>query len=238
MFLPYQKLTGAATQILYAIPFLSSRITIRILSVRNILYPLIGGWLAGFLIVTNPCILHASQMENSMQKATFGAGCFWGIEKVFGELKGVISTQVGYTGGTLAHPTYEEVCTGRTGHAEALEITYDPARIRYEDLLEVFWRHHDPTTHDRQGPDIGSQYRSVIFYHSPEQKVAAEKSRSLLEQSKIFKNTIVTQIAPAETFYPAEEYHQKYLKKNPHGYCSLQVQSGKISEILRNPAVN
>ena len=168
-----------------------------------------------------------------MQKATFGAGCFWGVEKVFGDLPGVVSTQVGYTGGTLKNPTYEQVCNTHTGHAEAIEITYDPAKISYEDLLEVFWMHHDPTTSDQQGNDVGHQYRSVIFYHTPEQKADATRSRDLLEKAKIFKEPIVTEISPAEIFYRAEEYHQKYLKKNPLGYCHIQLQSKKIQQVLQ-----
>lgn len=169
----------------------------------------------------------------SSEKATFAAGCFWGVEKVFGALNGVVSTQVGYTGGTAEDPTYEQVCTGRTGHAEAIEITYDPGKISYEELLEVFFRHHDPTTLDRQGNDIGSQYRSAIFIHSPAQKAAAERTIEVLKKARIFPRPIVTSLEPASEFYRAEEYHQKYLQKNPHGYCSLQLQSAKIGEILR-----
>ena len=168
-----------------------------------------------------------------MEKAAFGAGCFWGVEKVFGDLPGVAATQVGYTGGTLKNPTYQEVCEGRTGHAEAIEVTYDPSKISYEELLEIFWMHHDPTTLDRQGNDVGRQYRSVIFYYTPAQKSAATKSREALEKARLFKNPIVTEIAPAEIFYRAEEHHQKYLKKNPLGYCHIQLQSKKISEVLR-----
>ena len=168
-----------------------------------------------------------------MEKATFGAGCFWGVEKVFGDLPGVVSTQVGYTGGKLKNPSYQQVCEGNTGHAEAIEITYDPSKISYEDLLEVFWMHHDPTTLDQQGNDVGHQYRSVIFYHSPAQQKVAERSKDLLEKARILKRPIVTEISPAETFYPAEEYHQKYLKKNPFGYCHIQLQSKKIQEALR-----
>ncbi len=175
----------------------------------------------------------AAERSNELEKATFAAGCFWGVEKVFMAIPGVVSTQVGYTGGHTQNPTYEEVCTGRTGHAEAIEVTFDPSKTSYEDMLEVFWRHHDPTTMNRQGPDVGTQYRSAIFYHSPAQKEAAEKSKSLLEKSGIFKRPIATEITPASEFYRAEEYHQKYLKKNPHGYCSLQLQSAKIGEVLK-----
>ena len=172
-------------------------------------------------------------MSESSQKATFAGGCFWGIEKYFSKLDGITATRVGYTGGTVKNPNYEQVCTGKTGHAEAIEVTYDPKRIRYEDLLEFFFRHHNPTTLNQQGPDIGTQYRSAIFTHSQEQADLALKAKAALENAKIFKSPIVTEIAPAKEFYPAEEYHQKYLEKNPHGYCSLQVQSKKIGEILK-----
>ena len=173
------------------------------------------------------------EMGKDIGKATFGAGCFWGVEKVFGALDGVVSTQVGYVGGDLKDPTYEQVCSGRTGHAEAVEVTYDPSKIGFEDLVEVFFRHHDPTTLDRQGNDVGTQYRSVIFYHTPEQKETAQKAKDLLGQAKIFKKPVVTEIAPAPQFYKAEEYHQKYLQKNPHGYCHIQLQSAKIGEVLK-----
>ena len=171
--------------------------------------------------------------ENILEKATFAAGCFWGVEKVFSALDGVTFTQVGYTGGRAPDPTYEQVCTGVTGHAEALEITYDPAKINYDALLEVFFRHHDPTTLNRQGNDIGTQYRSAVFYHSPEQKESAQRTIDILEKARIFKKPIVTTLEPASKFYRAEEYHQKYLKKNPMGYCALQLQPGKISQVLK-----
>ena len=171
-------------------------------------------------------------MKEAYPKATFAGGCFWGVEKVFSDLPGVVSTQVGYTGGTVENPSYELVCTGKAGHAEAIEITYDPSKISYEKLLEIFFEYHDPTTLDRQGPDIGNQYRSAIFTHSPEQEKAALRSKELLERAKVFKSRIVTEITPAGKFYRAEEYHQKYLKKNPHGYCSIQFQSRRIREVL------
>ncbi len=173
-----------------------------------------------------------SDMKIPLEKATFAGGCFWGIEKVFSDLDGVVSTQVGYTGGSVKEPDYEAVCTGGTGHAEAIEIVFDPSKIRYEKLLEEFFRHHDPTTQDRQGPDIGTQYRSAIFYHNEEQKSVALKAKALLDRSKIFKRPLVTEINPAGPFTRAEEYHQKYLKKNPHGYCSIQLQPEKISQVL------
>jgi peptide methionine sulfoxide reductase msrA/msrB len=152
--------------------------------------------------------------HNSLQKATFSAGCFWGVQAAFAEQKGVILTQAGYTGGYFKKPTYEDVCSDKTGHAEAVEIIYDPAEISYEKLLDVFWSIHDPTTPNRQGPDIGSQYRSAIFYHSPEQKEQAERSKENLEKSGKFKRPIVTEIVAAQDFYPAEEYHQQYFKKH------------------------
>jgi peptide-methionine (S)-S-oxide reductase len=151
-----------------------------------------------------------------VQKATFAAGCFWGVEAAFREFlgKGVLSTRVGYTGGSFKNPTYEEVCSGKTGHAESVEIAYDPEKISYPQLLDVFWSIHDPTTPDRQGPDVGAQYRSVLFFHTPEQEKLARESKKRLEESKRFKNKIVTEIAQAGEFYPAEEYHQEYFKKH------------------------
>lgn len=147
-------------------------------------------------------------------KATFGAGCFWHVEDLLSKTKGVKSTTVGYTGGQLPNPTYEEVCTDKTGHAEAVEVEYDPNEISYEELLDVFWNNHNPTTLNRQGPDIGIQYRSAIFYHDEKQKEIAEKSKQSLETSGKYQKPIVTEIVPAPTFYKAEEYHQKYFKKN------------------------
>jgi peptide methionine sulfoxide reductase msrA/msrB len=154
--------------------------------------------------------------EQISETATFAAGCFWGVEASFRKLigKGVTSTRVGYTGGHTKNPTYEDVCSHTTGHAEAVEITYDPKKISYEDLLKVFWDIHDPTTYYRQGPDVGAQYRSAIFYHSPEQRRLAEESKAELEKSKRFKDKIVTEITPAAEFYPAEEYHQQYYEKS------------------------
>ena len=149
-------------------------------------------------------------------KVTFGAGCFWHVEDLLHKTKGVKSTAVGYIGGKLQNPTYEEVCTDKTGHAEAVEVEYDPDEISFEDLLNVFWSNHNPTTLNRQGPDVGIQYRSAIFYHDETQKEIAEKSKQELDKSEKFDNPIVTQIIPAPTFYKAEEYHQKYFKK--HGF--------------------
>jgi peptide-methionine (S)-S-oxide reductase len=156
-----------------------------------------------------------------LEKATFGAGCFWGVEETFRKIPGVTSTAVGYCGGSTQSPTYEQVCTDRTGHAESVEIEYDPSKVSYEKLLEVFWDNHNPTTLNRQGPDAGSQYRSVIFYHSPEQKAAAEASKKKLDESGKFRRPIVTQIVPAAPFWRAEEYHQQYLEKRGLSNCHL-----------------
>jgi peptide-methionine (S)-S-oxide reductase len=152
-----------------------------------------------------------------MEKATFAAGCFWGVEEAFYDESGVISTRVGYTGGDLEQPTYQQVCNGDTGHAEAVEVAFDPARISYEQLLKLFWQAHDPTQLNRQGPDIGSQYRSAVFYHTEEQCRLAEASRDALATSGRYKSSVVTEIVPASTFWEAEEYHQQYHKKNGGG---------------------
>ena len=158
----------------------------------------------------------------SLQKATFGAGCFWGVEAEFRQLpKGVVSTAVGYEGGTMKNPTYRDVCTDRTGHAEVVEVEYEPEKISYEDLLKVFWANHDPTTLNRQGPDVGTQYRSVIFYHTPEQQVAALASKEKLEKSGRYRRPVVTEIVPATSFYRAEEYHQQYLEKRGLSSCKF-----------------
>ncbi len=147
-------------------------------------------------------------------KATFGAGCFWHVEELFSKVKGVTSTAVGYTGGHLENPTYEDVCTDKTGHAEAVQVEYDPNQVSYDDLLKIFWENHDPTTPNRQGPDIGTQYRSAIFFHDPEQEKTAIQSKEKLQNSNQFSRDIVTQIIPAKTFHRAEEYHQRYFEKN------------------------
>jgi len=171
--------------------------------------------------------------ESAMiKKASFAAGCFWGVEKIFMQVPGVVDAQVGYAGGATQNPTYEEVCSGRTGHTETVEISYDSEKVSYEKLLLTFWQYHDPTTKDQQGPDIGSQYRSVVFYHDETQKKIAEESISLLNESGILKKDIVTEVIPAEKFWDAEEYHQDYLVKNPNGYCSHHFQSDKIAEVL------
>ena len=156
-----------------------------------------------------------------MEKAIFGAGCFWGIEVAFRNVKGIKSTAVGYTGGTLKNPTYEDVCTGRTGHAEVVYVEYDPAEVSYSELLNVFWKIHDPTTLNQQGPDLGTQYRSAIFFYTPEQEAAAKASKENLEDAGTFGRPIVTEISPASDFFRAEEYHQRYLEKRGQARCRL-----------------
>ncbi len=152
------------------------------------------------------------------EKATFGAGCFWGVEEAFRRIPGVVDTAVGFMGGTRESPTYREVCTGGTGHAEVVEVTYDPAQVSYQDLLDLFWSIHDPTTPNRQGPDIGTQYRSVIFYHTPGQRTAALASKREMERSGRFGRPIATTIEPAGMFWRAEEYHQQYLARRGGGH--------------------
>jgi peptide methionine sulfoxide reductase msrA/msrB len=154
-----------------------------------------------------------------LQKAVFGAGCFWGVEESFRKLNGVEGTAVGFMGGTVKNPSYEQVCTHSTGHAEVLKVIFDPGRISYESLLAVFWSIHDPTTLNRQGPDVGNQYRSVIFYFTPEQEKAAQVSKSALEKLHKSKRPVVTEISPAKEFYRAEEYHQRYAEKNGNAFC-------------------
>ncbi|HEU5402260.1 MAG TPA: peptide-methionine (S)-S-oxide reductase MsrA [Terriglobales bacterium] len=155
----------------------------------------------------------------SSEKATFGAGCFWGVEADFRDIPGVIDAAVGYEGGTFENPTYRDVCTDRTGHAEVVEVTFDPARVSYQTLLEHFWKLHNPTTKNRQGPDVGTQYRSVIFFHSPEQEAAAKASKQAVQSH--FQGPIVTEIVPAQTFYRAEDYHQQYLAKRGLRHCHI-----------------
>jgi len=148
-----------------------------------------------------------------IEKATFAAGCFWGVEAAFRKTAGVVETEVGYTGGTKTNPTYKEVCTDRTGHAEAVQVSFDPEKLSFAELLDVFWSSHDPTTVDRQGPDVGSQYRSAIFFHDAEQERIAKASIDEVNKSGVLRRKIVTQVVPAEKFYPAEEYHQKYFER-------------------------
>lgn len=181
-----------------------------------------------WIIIAAMALLMAAPMgaqqpqRGRMEKATFGAGCFWCVEAVFERLDGVQSVVAGYAGGHTPDPTYEAVCTGKTGHAEVAEITFDPSRISYAKLLDVFWDAHDPTTLNQQGADVGTQYRSAIFTHSPDQQTAAEASRS--EAQKRFSKPIVTEIRPLERFYPAEDYHQDYFRLNPNApYCRVVI---------------
>ncbi len=163
-------------------------------------------------------------MSTQLEYATFGAGCFWCIEAVYQDIKGIHSVVSGYAGGEIENPTYQQICTGRTGHAEVARIEFDPSAISFDELLEVFWHTHDPTTLNRQGNDIGTQYRSVIFYHDEAQKAKAEASLAATDASNLWPDPIVTEISPLPTFYVAEEYHQNYFKNNPNqGYCSLVV---------------
>jgi len=156
-----------------------------------------------------------------MEKATFGAGCFWGVEAAFRHVEGVLSTSVGYMGGTLKNPTYQDVCTDRTGHAEVVEVEYDLFKVSYDELLKVFWANHDPTTLNRQGPDIGTQYRSVIFFHTPQQEAAAKAAKERLQASGKYKRPVVTEIVPAADFWRAEDYHQQYLEKRGLAHCRI-----------------
>lgn len=156
-----------------------------------------------------------------MEKATFGAGCFWGVEVTFRNVPGVVDVKVGYLGGTLDNPTYKDVCSGETGHAEVVQVEFDPVRVSYDQLLDAFWTNHNPTTKNRQGPDHGTQYRSAIFYHGDEQRAVAEKSKERWNVSGKFGRPIVTEITPASTFYPAEDYHQRYLEKRGLASCHI-----------------
>ena len=155
------------------------------------------------------------------EKAMFGAGCFWGVESTFRNINGVTAAAVGYAGGTTENPTYEDVCSSQTGHAEVVEVEFDPNVVGYRQLLDVFWANHDPTTLNRQGPDVGTQYRSAIFYYSPEQRAAAEESKTEMDAGGRFRRPIVTQIEPAPKFYRAEEYHQRYLEKRGLAHCAI-----------------
>ena len=166
-----------------------------------------------------------------MEKATFAAGCFWGVEATFRQLPGVSSTRVGYIGGKTENPTYKEVCTDRTGHAEAVEVDFDPTKIPYADLLKVFWENHDPTQVNRQGPDWGTQYRSAIFFHSPQQKAEALDSKESLERAHRYPKPIATQILPAEKFYEAEDYHQQYLEKRGLASCHVKYSLGPLAAV-------
>lgn len=165
-----------------------------------------------------------SEQSSNLETATFGSGCFWCTEAIFERVKGVSSVVSGYSGGSVANPTYKEVCNGTTGHAECTQITFDPAVITYDELLEIFWKMHDPTTLNRQGNDVGTQYRSVIFYHNDDQKQKAEFYKKKLNDEKIWDKPIVTEITKFEKFYPAEDYHQEYYDNNPNqGYCAYVI---------------
>jgi len=183
----------------------------------------------------------ANAQGKKTQKATFGMGCFWCTEAIFQKLNGVVSVKSGYEGGKQANPTYEEVCTGLTGHAEVLEITYNPMRITYSDLLEVFWKSHDPTTLNRQGADSGTQYRSVVFYHTPEQKALAEKYKAELNKTNAYGKKVVTAIEAAKPFYMAENYHQNYYNKNGDApYCRLVIlpKLEKLEKVFKSKLKN
>jgi peptide-methionine (S)-S-oxide reductase len=165
--------------------------------------------------------MEKNETVDTSKIATFGAGCFWGVEAAYRQIPGVFSTRVGYLGGTMENPTYRDVCSGRTGHAEVVEVKYDPSRLTYDNLLTVFWENHDPTTLNRQGPDVGEQYRSAIFYHDDEQKAAAESSKEERDRSGKYRRPIVTEITPASAFYEAEDYHQQYLEKRGLASCHI-----------------
>ena len=157
------------------------------------------------------------------RKATFGAGCFWGVEAAFRQVEGVTKTEVGFEGGTLANPTYQDVCSHRTGHAEVVEVTYDPERVSYEELLDVFWAKHNPTSRSRLGWDVENQYRSVVFVHDEEQRAAAERSKTALDASGRYRSAVVTAIEPAQTFYPADQHHQQYYEKHGRSSCTAEL---------------
>jgi peptide-methionine (S)-S-oxide reductase len=173
-------------------------------------------------------------LKPEMEKATFAGGCFWGVEHLFNEMPGVIDAVSGYAGGSKDNPTYEQVCSGRTGHAEAVEVTYDPAKVTYDELLNAFWNMHDPTTLNRQGPDHGHQYRSVIFFHSPEQEQAARRSKE--QAQRFFDRPIVTEIVSAPHFWPAEDYHQHYFAKHPGHYSCHFIRGWVPQEPAEEPA--
>lgn len=176
-------------------------------------------------------------MENKFKKATLGGGCFWCTEAVYKELKGVVDVTPGYSGGSIKNPAYREVCTGRTGHAEVVQVTYDPEEISFKEILDVFFMTHDPTTLNRQGNDVGTQYRSVIFYHDEEQKETAEEVIRILEKNNVYNNPVVTEITPLETFYKAEDYHKDYFERNEEQpYCQFVVapKVGKFKSLFKN----
>lgn len=174
-----------------------------------------------------------NEMHNNLEVATLAGGCFWCLEAVYDELKGVVDVVSGYSGGNAPNPSYEAVCTGQTGHAETVQLIFDPNVVTYRDLLEVFFTIHDPTTLNRQGADVGTQYRSAIFYHTPEQKATAEHVISELDQEKVWDKPIVTELTPFSKFYPAEAYHQEYFKRNPYqGYC-MAIIAPKVAKFRK-----
>jgi peptide-methionine (S)-S-oxide reductase len=176
------------------------------------------------ILLTLFSVSGVNAQQKKLQKATFGMGCFWCSEALFQRLDGVTAVKSGFEGGGLANPSYEEVCTGTTGHAEVIEVTYDPQKISYDELLEVFWKSHDPTTLNRQGADVGTQYRSVVFYHTPEQKALAEKYKAELNSTKAYGKNVVTEITANKPFYVAESYHQDYFNNNANApYCRLVI---------------
>ncbi len=191
----------------------------------------------GIVVMTAAATAAEEGAVPQTKKAAFAAGCFWGVEKFFRKLPGVTDSRVGYAGGRTKNPTYEQVCSGRTGHAEAVEVTYDPAKTSYEDLLATFFEWHDPTTTDRQGPDIGSQYRSIAFFYDAGQERAARQAIAALEKARVYPDPIVTEVLPAGDFWPAEEDHQRYLEKNPLGYCSHKRHTNKIGALLGDAKV-
>ena len=171
--------------------------------------------------------------DKNIEIATLGAGCFWCVEAVFLEIDGVEKVVSGYTGGSIKNPTYREICTGKTGHAEVIRVFYDTSKINFEEILKIFWHSHDPTTLNRQGNDVGTQYRSAIFYHDEQQKVIAEKSKVLTDSSDLWRDPIVTEISPLDVFYEAEDYHQDYYNQNPHQpYCSFII-GPKVAKVRK-----
>ena len=178
-------------------------------------------------------IVHGEETMKKLEKATFGAGCFWCVEAVFQRLDGVKEVVPGYSGGIKVNPTYNEVCKGRTGHAEVAQITFDPATISFDELLNMFWLSHDPTTKNRQGNDVGTQYRSAVFYHNEEQRSATEKSKEKLDNTKIFSDQIVTEITALDKFWPAEDYHNDYYNNNPNQpYCRVVIKP-KLDKLFK-----
>lgn len=194
---------------------------------------MIGLVLTGMLSAQNGSTAKGKTMESNNETATLGAGCFWCVEAIYERLEGVGSVASGYSGGTVKNPTYEQVCTGRTGHAEVIQVTFDPKKISYKELLEVFFKTHDPTTLNRQGADVGTQYRSAIFYHSPEQKAAAEQVKKEIEAAKVWDDPIVTEISPFTVFYKAEQYHQNYYDQNSSQPYCMMVINPKLSKFRK-----